>query len=92
MSARNNCLDVLSAEATRFGAEQVIGNKLSIRELAPGLIEVVAIGTAVKRMEGMAPASPALIPQAIILDRDSQEAAGGRDRRARRVSLLRDAA
>jgi uncharacterized protein YbjQ (UPF0145 family) len=71
--ARENCLDLLRKEAESVGAERVIGNKLSIRELAPGLIEVVAIGTAVRRLDGMEPQTPLLIPQAIIVDRDSTE-------------------
>ena len=52
----------------------MIGNKLRIVELSPGLIEIMAIGTAVRRVDGMAPATPALIPQAIIVERDTIEA------------------
>ncbi|HZU46183.1 MAG TPA: hypothetical protein VFA16_02830, partial [Mycobacterium sp.] len=65
---------LLRTEATRIGAERVIGNKLRIVELAPGLIEIMAIGTAVRRVEGMAPAGAALIPQALIVERDTIEA------------------
>jgi uncharacterized protein YbjQ (UPF0145 family) len=72
--ARENALELLRGEATRIGAERVIGNKLRIVELSPGLIEIMAIGTAVRRVDGMAPASPALIPQAIIIERDTIEA------------------
>jgi uncharacterized protein YbjQ (UPF0145 family) len=72
--ARENALELLRGEATRIGAERVIGNKLRIVELSPGLIEIMAIGTAVRRVDGMAPASPALIPQAIIVERDTIEA------------------
>jgi uncharacterized protein YbjQ (UPF0145 family) len=72
--ARENALELLRAEATRIGAERVIGNKLRIVELSPGLIEIMAIGTAVRRVEGMTPTSPALIPQAIIIERDTIEA------------------
>lgn len=74
--ARERCLDLLRQEAERFGADQVVGNKLAIRELAPGLLEIMALGTAVRRVEGMRPASPALIPQAIIVDRDSTQETG----------------
>lgn len=73
-SARENCVNLLRREAEKFGADQVIGNRLMIRELSPGLIEVMSIGTAIKRVEGMTPQSPVLIPQAIIFDRDSTEA------------------
>jgi uncharacterized protein YbjQ (UPF0145 family) len=72
-AARENCLAVVRKEAERVGAERVIGNKLSIRELGPGLIEVVAVGTAVVRAPEMKPASPTLIPQAIIVERDGEE-------------------
>lgn len=72
--ARTNCLEKLREEAARFGAERVIGNKLQIRELGPGLVEVMAIGTAVVRTTDMAPATPLLIPQAIIVDRGDTEA------------------
>ncbi len=72
-SARENCVDLIRQEAERFGAEQVIGNRLSIRELSPGLIEVMSVGTAVKRVEGVTPRSTVLIPQAIIFDRDGIE-------------------
>jgi uncharacterized protein YbjQ (UPF0145 family) len=71
--ARENALELLRAEATHLGAERVIGNKLRIVELSPGLIEIMAIGTAVRRAEGMAPTTAALIPQALIVDRDSVE-------------------
>lgn len=71
--ARENCVRLLAEEAKRVGGEQVMGNRLSIRELAPGLIEVVAIGTAVRRQAGFAPQSPQLIPQAIIVDRSGED-------------------
>lgn len=69
--ARENCLELIRREAQHLGAERVLGNKLIIRELQPGLIEVIAIGTAVRRLDGVTPESPALIPQAIIVDRDT---------------------
>jgi uncharacterized protein YbjQ (UPF0145 family) len=72
--ARENALELLRAEATRIGAERVIGNKLRIVELSPGLIEIMAIGTAVRRVEGMTPGTAALISQAIIVERDTIEA------------------
>jgi uncharacterized protein YbjQ (UPF0145 family) len=71
--ARENALELLRGEASRIGADRVIGNKLRIVELSPGLIEIMAIGTAVRRVDGMKPASPALIPQALIIERDTIE-------------------
>ena len=75
--ARENCLSLLKAEARELGAERVIGNRLQIRELSPGLIEVVAVGTAVRRLPGITPLSATLPLQAIVRDDDSLSMAGG---------------
>jgi uncharacterized protein YbjQ (UPF0145 family) len=75
--ARENCLSLLQREAASVGAERVIGNRLQIRELSPGLIEVVAVGTAVRRMNGIAPHSQTLPWQAIVRDDDSLTMSGG---------------
>jgi uncharacterized protein YbjQ (UPF0145 family) len=75
--ARHNCVELLRKEALAHGADQVIGNKLSIRELGGGLVEVMAVGTAVVRREGIAPATPALPPQAIIVETSSLERSFG---------------
>jgi uncharacterized protein YbjQ (UPF0145 family) len=71
--ARENCIGLMQKEAEAMGADRVIGSRLHIMELAPGLIEIMAIGTAVKQTEGMSPESAQLIPQAIILDRETVE-------------------
>ncbi len=68
--ARENCIELLRKDAERIGAERVIGANLHIRELSPGLIEVVAIGTAARPAQEMAPESQNLIPQAVITDRE----------------------
>ena len=75
--ARENCLRLLKDEASSVGAERVIGNRLQIRELSPGLIEVVAVGTAVRRAEGVTPRSQTLPFQAIVRDDDSLAMTGG---------------
>jgi uncharacterized protein YbjQ (UPF0145 family) len=75
--ARENCLALLKEEARSVGAERVIGNRLQIRELSPGLIEVVALGTAVRRVEGIAPHSQTLPIQAVVRDDDSLSISGG---------------
>jgi len=75
--ARENCLSLLRAEAQSVGAERVIGNRLQIRELSPGLIEVVAVGTAVRRLPGIAPHSASLPIQAVVRDDDSLTMSGG---------------
>jgi len=75
--ARENCLDLVRQEATGLGAEHVVGNKLTIRELSQGMIELIATGTALRRLEGVEPLSPEIIPQAIIRDDDSFTLGGG---------------
>ena len=74
--ARENCLELIRQEAQQLGAERVMSTRLEIREISQGLVEIVAIGTAVKRApESMKPHSPQLIPQALILDKASTDAA-----------------
>lgn len=75
--ARHNCVELLRKEAKSVGAEQVIGNKLSIREIGGGLVEVMAVGTAVKRAQSIAPETPTLPAQAIIVETSSLERSFG---------------
>jgi uncharacterized protein YbjQ (UPF0145 family) len=74
--ARENCLELIRREAQAAGAERVIGSRLNIRELSPGLIEVIALGTAVRPAQNMAPESPQLISQAVISDKSSLDMPG----------------
>lgn len=67
--ARENCLEHIEREAQEIGADAVIGVKVFIYEMGGGFVEVLAIGTAIKKMTGLATHSPVLIPQAIIRDR-----------------------
>lgn len=69
--ARENCLELIRREAQAIGAERVIGNRLTIRELSPGLIEVIAIGTAVRRIQNVEPATDLLIAQALTANKQS---------------------
>ena len=69
--ARENCIELLRREAKRLGAERVIGNRLHIRELSQGLIEVVAVGTALRPANNITPQSPTLISQAVITETDA---------------------
>ena len=69
--ARENCLGHVHDEAEKSGADGVIGIKVFVHELSMGLIEVLAIGTAIKRHEGVKTETAQLIPQAIIRDRDT---------------------
>jgi uncharacterized protein YbjQ (UPF0145 family) len=69
--ARENALAHIEAEANEIHADAVIGVKIFIYEMGGGFVEVLAIGTAVKKMAGFSTQSPALIPQAIIRDRST---------------------
>ena len=69
--ARENCLDHIRREADQIGADAVVGTKIYIYELPGGLVEVMAIGTAIKKMSGLATETDVLIPQAVIRDRDT---------------------
>jgi len=62
--ARERCLERLRQDAKALGAERVMGNRLVIREIGPGLVEIVAIGTAVHRSDAK-PSSPSLPVQAV---------------------------
>lgn len=69
--AREHVFDRLEQDAAALGADQVVGIKTYIVELGSGLIEFVAVGTAMKKVPGVAVATPSLPPQAVIRDRDT---------------------
>jgi uncharacterized protein YbjQ (UPF0145 family) len=69
--ARENCLDHIRAEAEHLRADGVIGIKIFINEIGAGLVEVMAIGTAIRKHPRVSTQSDQLIPQAIIRDRDT---------------------
>jgi uncharacterized protein YbjQ (UPF0145 family) len=69
--ARANCLEHVHAEAKAIGADAVIGVKVYIYEIGSSFVEVMAIGTAIKKMAALNTQSEVLIPQAIIRDRDT---------------------
>ena len=68
--AREHAIGMIRREAEAIGADDVVGIKTHIHELG-SLIEFMAIGTAVKRVEGIATVTPMLPPQAIINDKDT---------------------
>ncbi len=69
--ARENCIHHIEKEANEIGADAVIGVKIYIYEISSSFVEVLAIGTAIKKMDGLKTQSEALIPQAIIRDRNT---------------------
>jgi len=74
--ARERCLERLRNEGASLGAERVIGNRLLIRELSRGLVEIVAIGTAVRRATAAEPASKTLPVQAVTSSQASLQLKG----------------
>lgn len=70
-AARENALAIISEEAKSIGADDVIGVKTYVYQLGNGLIEFLAIGTAVKKSPQIKTQSPQLPPQAIIVDKDT---------------------
>lgn len=69
--ARENCLELVRREADALGAERVMSTRLEIREIGQGLVEIVAIGTAVvPAAPSMQPQTPQLLPQALVADGD----------------------
>ena len=70
--AREESLGKVRAQAAAVGADDVLGIKTYVYQLGGGLIEFLAIGTAVKRVgDAVKPHTPNLIPQAIIRDKDT---------------------
>jgi uncharacterized protein YbjQ (UPF0145 family) len=69
--ARTNCLEHIESEAKAIKADAVVGIKVFIYEIGSSFVEVMAIGTAIKKMPGLSTHSELLIPQAIIRDRDT---------------------
>lgn len=69
--AREESLKKVQDQARTVGADDVLGIKTYIYNLGSGLIEFLAIGTAVKRLPQIATQSEQLPPQAIIRDKDT---------------------
>jgi len=69
--AREHVFDRIEQEAAQIGADEVVGIKTYIIELGSGLIEFVAVGTAVQRLPGFATATAVLPAQAVVRDKDT---------------------
>jgi len=77
--AREKALDRIQKDAQRWNADEVVGVKTHVYDLGGGLIEFLAIGTAVKKIEGITTGHPELPPQAIIRDRDTYFESGSQN-------------
>ena len=69
--AREQVFDRVNREAAALGAEEVVGIKTYIVELGSGLVEIFAVGTAIRKLPGLTVKTPTLPAQAIIRDRDT---------------------
>jgi uncharacterized protein YbjQ (UPF0145 family) len=69
--AREHVFERLKREAGAAGAEEVVGIKTYIIELGSSLVEIFAVGTAVRKLQGMGVKTQTLPAQAIIRDKDT---------------------
>ncbi len=69
--AREHVFERLKSEARALGAEEVVGIKTYIIELGSSLVEIFAVGTAVRKLSGMGVKTQVLPAQAIIRDKDT---------------------
>jgi uncharacterized protein YbjQ (UPF0145 family) len=69
--ARESSLQKVRDQAQAIGADDVLGIKTYIYNLGDGVIEFLAIGTAVKKISGVEPKTETLPTQAIIRDKDT---------------------
>jgi len=68
--AREHAIGLIRDEANGIGADDVVGIKTHVHEMG-GLLEFMAIGTAIKAHGGVKTENEVLPPQAIIRDRDT---------------------
>jgi uncharacterized protein YbjQ (UPF0145 family) len=69
--ARDIAIGRLEEEADALGAEDVVGVKTYIMEIGGGLVEFLAVGTAMRRHPGLEVATPSLPAQAIVSEKDT---------------------
>lgn len=69
--ARESSLQKVRDQAQAIDADDVLGIKTYIYNLGDGVIEFLAIGTAVKKVDNVAPRTDSLPTQAIIRDKDT---------------------
>lgn len=69
--AREKALARIQIDAKNCGADEVVGVKTRVYDLGGGMVEFMAIGTAVKKVNGVTTKTENLPPQAIIQDKDT---------------------
>lgn len=69
--AREKALARIQQDAVNCGADEVVGVKTRVYDLGGGMVEFMAIGTAVKKINGVTTKNQSLPPQAIISDKET---------------------
>ena len=69
--AREKALARIQQDAINCGADEVVGVKTRVYDLGGGMVEFMAIGTAVKKIQAVTTIHPDLPPQAIIQDKET---------------------
>ena len=69
--ARANALTQLKEDARKCGADDVVGVKTYVNDMGGGLIEFMAMGTAVKKIPGITTTSQSLPVQAVVKEEDT---------------------
>ncbi len=69
--ARENAIGRIARDAQACGADDVVGIKTYVYDVGNGIIEFLAIGTAVKFVPGLTTLSKTLPAQAVINDKDT---------------------
>lgn len=69
--ARESALAHIQRDAAECNADDVVGIKTYVYSLGSGIIEFLAIGTAVKKMPGVQTTSEYLMPQAVMHDKET---------------------
>ena len=69
--ARENAIAKIARDAEACGADDVVGVRTYIKNLNSGVVEFMAIGTAVKKIPGIETLSESLPPQAVMQDSDT---------------------
>lgn len=69
--AREKALARIQIDAANCGADEVVGVKTHVYDLGGGMVEFMAIGTAVKKIKNVTTLHPDLPPQAIIQDKET---------------------
>ncbi len=77
--AREKSLERIQGDAQKCGADEVVGVKTHVYDLVSGLIEFLAIGTAVKKIAGITTQHASLLLQVVIPERETYFEGGGED-------------